>query len=342
MQRYTAWLRQVGVTAPKLAIESPVATRRRGLFAKQAIAADEFIASIPRPAILSSESAPEAARAQLAALPAFGALERSSVELALALCAARLDGSPKWAPWLAVLPKRVPGWLHVSRDEAVAMLSKHASLEPFIEAVWAEVERTRGEYQRIYEACGIRAAVSQLGRPAAAAASVAEGSNALREEEVFGWALSIVCSRGQSMDDGPEAACGMYPLLDMANCRDYDPHPDDANAKHFNLPTPSNPAERAVRDDWYRQAGVTSAEGLEEDRLLLQALRPIRAGEEIFESCYRGKSDLELFYYFGFVPDQPEGGAGRALGEEFDDARHPVIFLERQRQLNAYYADHTC
>ena len=101
MQRFAAWLQRIGVTAPKLAIETPVKTGRRGLFATQPVAADEYIASIPRRAILCGEQAPAAAKAQLGPLPAFGALDRGSVELALALCAERLRGDASaWAPWL--------------------------------------------------------------------------------------------------------------------------------------------------------------------------------------------------------------------------------------------------
>jgi len=153
------------------------------------------------------------------------------------------------------------------------------------------------------------------------------------DEELFGWALSMVCSRGQSMGDGRDAACGFYPLLDMANCSDY-PDPDNSNAEHFNLPQPQSQPERDMRDAWYRQAGVGGDEDMEEDRLLLQARRAIPVGEELNESCYTGKSDLELLFYFGFVPQGPAEPSAHGDGR---GERDPALFLERQGQLNEYY-----
>lgn len=341
MQRFTAWLQQVGVTAPKLVLDTPLATGRRGLFATSGISADEFIASVPREALLTSEQAPLAATAQLHRLPAFGALERGSVELALALCSERLaaEGSA-WSPWIDMLPRRVPGWLTVQREEAEAMLAG-PRLEAHLNETWLEIERAREGYESIYEACGIRKSVATLYghyNPLCASAgdSLPTQLPAVREEELFAWALSIVCSRGQTMGDGPDAACGMYPFLDMINCPD-DLYRGGPNAEHFNLPVPHTPQERAMRDDWYRQAGVVEPQGLAQERILLQALRPIQAGQELHESCYVGKSELELLFYFGFVPGGSHGGddAGRERSARMDRG----LFLERQRQLNTYYSE---
>jgi len=161
MQRFVCFLRTMRITAPKLDIQTPSNTGRRGLFATKPIAADEFIASVPRCAILSGDLAPIAATGRLRNLPAFGALDRGSVELALALCAARIEEGSKWAPWVDLLPLRVPSFLTMQREEAESFLAG-GRLEPYVDPFWHEVQRARGEYQRLYEVCGIREAVAQL------------------------------------------------------------------------------------------------------------------------------------------------------------------------------------
>merc|ERR1711971_89907 len=120
--------------------------------------------------------------------------------------------------------------------------------------------------------------------------------------------MAMVCSRSQSVGDHHDDPVALYPLLDMANC----PDSRQANASHYNLPHPGSAQERACRYSWYQQAGVTEQEDLDEDRLVFQALADVPSGAEVFESCYDGKSDLELLFYFGFIPStsaSSEGGS---------------------------------
>ena len=122
----------------------------------------------------------------------------------------------------------------------------------------------------------------------------------------------------------------------MSNCPDV----GTQNAAHFNLPEPGSEAEREMRESWYRQAGVQEKD-MDEDKLVFQALRDIAPGEEVYESCYEGKSELELLFYFGFVPNmEGEHAAPRRsqLGYHGDGPGDlNKDFLELQGRLSDYY-----
>jgi hypothetical protein len=97
------------------------------------------------------------------------------VELALALCAARMDADSSWAPWMDVLPERIPSWLHLTPEAPLPSLSTpcltlalltvnllplqeaqqacatRPSLEPKLPSFLAEVETARSRYQTLYQ-----------------------------------------------------------------------------------------------------------------------------------------------------------------------------------------------
>ena len=107
MQAFIEWVHRVGITAPKLRCKmSPQG--RRGLFAVENIASEEFIATVPRSAMITSAQAASDSVSLLKPLPEFGPMAPQSVHLALALTAARLDADSPFAPWMQVLPASVP------------------------------------------------------------------------------------------------------------------------------------------------------------------------------------------------------------------------------------------
>jgi len=129
LKRFTEWLNHARITSPKLKI-STTASGRRGLFAKEAIKAEEFICTVSRESIITSSHVTPAVSAALGVLPAFGCLSRSSVELALALAAAKMDGeSSHFSPWIDVLPERVPLFLEMTPEEAMAACEMKPHLE---------------------------------------------------------------------------------------------------------------------------------------------------------------------------------------------------------------------
>ena len=194
MKRFLSWCSSRGVTFPKLTVETR--GNRRGLYALHCIQKEEMIATIPKSAVLTGDRCPPTARFEQPGLQ-FGPLAPASLNLAMTLTKCRLERDSQWAEWIEVLPSSVPNFLNSDRSELQNTLEAAGPrLAPFHEAFDAAVQEAQSHFSVFYES-------TVAGKMRALRREIeidTEGSgNRMREEELFRWALSIVCSRGQSV-----------------------------------------------------------------------------------------------------------------------------------------------